>query len=139
MARGRKQKKSESDEPLPVCPIRGCRRRFSKKSNLRTHMKSKHDGIRVHCGKCEETFSAKCSLKRHLINVHHCYSDQPTNNQLDELTVDAELKSTEEALLAKVIRLVRENEEEDETIQELLKKKSILEENYLDLLKTMKK
>lgn len=121
--------------PRVFCPKRGCRRSFSKPANLNTHLKSKHNGINVLCGICGEKFTAKSSLQRHLENIHGCSENQLKSKQLDEFEMDRTLQSTEDALLAKVIRLVRENEAEDKVIQELKEKKSDLLTKYVKFLK----
>ncbi|MBE3046424.1 C2H2-type zinc finger protein [Candidatus Bathyarchaeota archaeon] len=69
------------------CPWDGCTKTYSKKSNLNTHIRSKHEKVRFVCGevdvskvrglenwdmttKCDEPCSSKASLVDHIRFVH---------------------------------------------------------------------
>ena len=59
---------SNHDGPKFVCPNQLCRRVYSSKANLRSHMKSCHN-----CDKCQETFDYNNELKKHKRVAHSIF------------------------------------------------------------------
>ncbi|KAL1891676.1 hypothetical protein Cpir12675_004862 [Ceratocystis pirilliformis] len=75
------------DRKTVACPWPGCEKKFTKRSNLNTHIKSSHDGYRFVCGLidlstcdgladwdnangCHEGFVTKANLESHIRHVH---------------------------------------------------------------------
>ena len=59
---------SNHDGPKIICPNQLCRRVYSSKANLRSHMKSCHN-----CDKCQETFDYNNDLKKHKRVAHNTF------------------------------------------------------------------
>ena len=59
---------STHDGPKFVCPREVCRRVYSSKANLRSHMRSCHN-----CDKCDQIFDSNNDLKMHKKTVHNCF------------------------------------------------------------------
>ena len=59
---------SNHDGPKIICPNQLCRRVYSSKANLRSHLKSCHN-----CDKCQETFDYNNDLKRHKRVAHSMF------------------------------------------------------------------
>lgn len=76
------------DRKTIACEYPSCDKRFTKKSNMRTHYRAAHEGIRFVCGKintwdtpgleswnwveegCNQGFTAKAALEQHILYVH---------------------------------------------------------------------
>lgn len=104
------------DRKNVACEHPGCDKRFTKKSNMKTHFRAAHEGMRFVCGKvdtwesdgledwnwteegCGQEFTAKAALEQHILYVHlgkqRPYIDfgtlAPADNILDELSGVAE-------------------------------------------------
>lgn len=107
------------DRKNVACEYPGCDKRFTKKSNMKTHYRAAHEGMRFVCGTvdtwetpgledwnwteegCGQDFTAKAALEQHILYVHlgkqRPYIDFGTfnpnatgNNVLDELSGVAE-------------------------------------------------
>lgn len=109
---------------------------FSKKSNVNAHVKSVHKGHRFICSACEESFSAKSSLRRHFERSHVLNMDNGSTQipyKEQEFLVDENnLVLTDEAKTAKIIRLERKITELGEKIANILRQienKSIPSQN----------
>ncbi|GAO13130.1 hypothetical protein UVI_02024880 [Ustilaginoidea virens] len=78
--------KTVEDRKTIACPHDGCAKMFTKKSNLRTHVRTAHEGFRFVCGQlplagpdfrgwsddqgCGQTFSTKVRLEDHVRFIH---------------------------------------------------------------------
>ena len=51
-----------------TCPK--CEKSFTQGYNLRCHMKAIHDGIKLKCSKCDKSFGYKNNLKIHMKRMH---------------------------------------------------------------------
>lgn len=108
------------DRKTVVCDYPTCDKRFTKKSNMKTHYRAAHEGMRFVCGKvdtwespgledwnwteegCGQDFTAKAALEQHILYVHlgkqRPYIDfgtlnpSSTNDILNELSGVAELE-----------------------------------------------
>lgn len=76
------------DRKTVPCDFPGCDKRFVKKSNMKAHYRSAHEGVRVICGQlntwdspgledwnwteegCGQTFTNKAALEHHVRHVH---------------------------------------------------------------------
>ena len=47
-----------------------CEKSFGRRSHLKRHVNSVHDGIKFKCNICELSFTKKDNLKRHVNSVH---------------------------------------------------------------------
>ena len=57
-----------------------CGKNFSRKGNLKTHIKFVHEGIKEHkCNLCGKSFTSSKDLKRHTKAVHELIKDQKCN------------------------------------------------------------
>ena len=61
--------KKKIGEKSEICNI--CNKAFDRKSNLRKHMETIHEGKRPHlCTICGADFSQQQHLKRHIESIH---------------------------------------------------------------------
>ena len=51
-------------------PCNQCPSNFTRKGNLKTHMKSVHEGVKHKCNLCQYKATQKGNLKRHMKSVH---------------------------------------------------------------------
>eukprot|EP01028_Stygiella_incarcerata_P007086 TRINITY_DN28989_c0_g1_i1.p1 TRINITY_DN28989_c0_g1~~TRINITY_DN28989_c0_g1_i1.p1 ORF type:complete len:284 (-),score=51.81 TRINITY_DN28989_c0_g1_i1:53-904(-) len=74
-----------------ACPVKGCPRRYARKSSLGQHMKVKHpeegSGKKFVCELCQKEFSYSHVLERHRKNVHGDAA-QSTSAKEDDRTSD---------------------------------------------------
>lgn len=50
------------------CPF--CERLYGYETNLRAHIRQRHQGIRVHCPYCTRTFTRNNTVRRHIAREH---------------------------------------------------------------------
>ncbi|EFN79011.1 hypothetical protein EAI_12167 [Harpegnathos saltator] len=50
------------------CPY--CERLYGYETNLRAHIRQRHQGIRVHCPHCTRTFTRNNTVRRHIAREH---------------------------------------------------------------------
>lgn len=78
--------KTLDERKTVLCPYENCTKRFTKKSNLTTHIRASHEGVRFICGEtpisspglddwhnglgCGDKFSTKIRLEDHIRYVH---------------------------------------------------------------------
>lgn len=89
------------DRKTIACPYDDCVKRFTKKSNLSTHIRSAHEGFRFVCGEvdvsnpglqgwtndqgCGDKFCTKARLEDHVRYVHLGY-ERPKLSKVDDTT-----------------------------------------------------
>uniref|UniRef100_A0ABD2W6V9 C2H2-type domain-containing protein n=1 Tax=Trichogramma kaykai TaxID=54128 RepID=A0ABD2W6V9_9HYME len=61
------------------CPF--CERLYGYETNLRAHVRQRHQGIRVPCPHCERTFTRRNTVRRHIAREHKNTVNQPNPNQ----------------------------------------------------------
>lgn len=129
------------EEPTPVegavrknrkrfhCLVSRCTKTYSTKSNVRAHIKASHKRILYICeiDECEQLFTAESSYARHLKNCHE--SDFEAQRHLAQVKEHQILKKrgktiemSEDAMMAKIVRLHREIQNLDKIISELEEK-----------------
>ena len=59
---------SKGNDGLYSCGM--CEYKTKKSSGLKTHIQSKHLGVRVNCGRCTAEFYDKSTLQRHFLSKH---------------------------------------------------------------------
>ena len=47
-----------------------CKKLFTRKSGLKRHIRSSHEGIQFPCYTCDKSFSQKFTLATHILDVH---------------------------------------------------------------------
>ena len=47
-----------------------CQSQFTRRDNLLTHIKSKHEGVKYECNQCEYKFTQQSSLNTHIKSIH---------------------------------------------------------------------
>lgn len=63
------------------CPL--CERLYGYETNLRAHIRQRHQGIRVPCPFCTRTFTRNNTVRRHIAREHKNELDAKyENNQL---------------------------------------------------------
>ncbi|XP_063699619.1 zinc finger protein chinmo [Culicoides brevitarsis] len=74
------------------CPL--CERQYGYETNLRAHIRQRHQGIRVPCPYCSRTFTRNNTVRRHIAREHKSHYMQnalnnplssPHNNPLNQL------------------------------------------------------
>lgn len=98
-----------------LCPHEGCNKSFTKKANLKTHIRSAHEGFRYVCGEvplagpdfaawtddkgCGDKFSSKARLEDHIRFKHLGFvrpkvsqPEQPSADPLDDISGAASTK-----------------------------------------------
>lgn len=50
------------------CPF--CDRLYGYETNLRAHIRQRHQGIRAHCPFCSKSFTRNNTVKRHIAREH---------------------------------------------------------------------
>ena len=60
-------------------PCGKCEYAATNSSNLKTHIRSKHEGVRYPCSHCEFAATQEGVLKRHIENKHKGVSNHVTN------------------------------------------------------------
>lgn len=56
------------------CPL--CDRLYGYETNLRAHIRQRHQGIRVPCPYCSRTFTRNNTVRRHIAREHKTELDQ---------------------------------------------------------------
>ena len=56
------------DKSSTTCPE--CGAQYKKRSNMLTHYRSKHEGVKYPCNQCGQQFTQKSHLQRHIRSVH---------------------------------------------------------------------
>ena len=69
-----------------------CERKFSSKSNLNSHIKSKHEGIKYTCDQCEFKATKSYYIKSHIQQIHETVKNAPFEN-LDLIKSEQKFKS----------------------------------------------
>lgn len=63
------------------CPL--CDRQYGYETNLRAHVRQRHQGIRVPCPYCSRTFTRNNTVRRHIAREHKShYIQNALNNPL---------------------------------------------------------
>ncbi|XP_028177549.1 zinc finger protein 845-like [Ostrinia furnacalis] len=66
-----------------VCPLEACGKRFAIKGDLEKHFRT-HTGEKpFKCNTCSRSFSQKCSLRSHILNVHGSDDDDDDDDDDD--------------------------------------------------------
>jgi uncharacterized Zn-finger protein len=60
----------ECQKKRHVCPLPGCNKSFTQKSDATRHLLNVHHGRKYECPLCEKAFSSKEMVKAHRQNVH---------------------------------------------------------------------
>lgn len=81
------------DRPIFHCPFPDCSLFYTSKSNLGTHIRSKHtEQDAFLCELCSQTFSLKSTLKRHILKVHlpkeTANSSKPTSGEGSSCSIE---------------------------------------------------
>ena len=63
------------------CPL--CDRQYGYETNLRAHIRQRHQGIRVPCPYCSRTFTRNNTVRRHIAREHKQHT-QFIHNQLQQ-------------------------------------------------------
>eukprot|EP00163_Fabomonas_tropica_P019195 TRINITY_DN336_c0_g1_i10.p1 TRINITY_DN336_c0_g1~~TRINITY_DN336_c0_g1_i10.p1 ORF type:complete len:408 (+),score=39.19 TRINITY_DN336_c0_g1_i10:151-1374(+) len=90
------------NRPLFICPVLGCERSYSKKSNLNAHTRVYHQGetkqYRCSVDGCDSVFDYKHSLARHAMRRHRrpsqCTEDEAREKQDTATTTTATATTT---------------------------------------------
>ena len=73
------QKRLKKSNLIDKVEKRKCDYVATKSSHLKTHIRSKHEGVRYPCSHCEFAATQEGVLKRHIENKHKGVSNHVTN------------------------------------------------------------
>lgn len=95
--------KTVEDRKNIPCPYENCIKKFTKKSNLNTHIRTAHEGFRFVCGQvdlssadlpgwhsgngCGDKFSTKVRLEDH-VRYKHLGQERPKMSRAESFTID---------------------------------------------------
>lgn len=65
------KKRKRNDKGTFVCPMEWCKKVYTKRSNLRTHLRTAHLKVGFKCPECDKELMHKHSLSKHLKVIHN--------------------------------------------------------------------
>ena len=64
------ENKHEATENSNICDYENCRKKFSNKANMKTHIQAIHEDLRLYCTSCSFSTNHQSNLKRHMRSMH---------------------------------------------------------------------
>lgn len=116
-----------------ACKFEGCKKTFSKLSNLKKHVKVEHENTRYACFMCNEILKSVFALKKHLRNplIHDFNKEFDPGITEVQLQEDKELKHTEEAKNKIITELKQQKDNLITMVKTLQGEKHVLKEQTI--------